>query len=82
MYLLFYLKVFLKAFFSILFLILLYQFQCEKCNYLALIGGRGSDLSIASEKFARPPPANIQNLPKPMDIVVTVVRRDDITSTT
>ena len=41
-----------KSIFSILFLILLYyQFQCEKCNYLALNGGRGPNQFIDSEKF-------------------------------
>ena len=73
MYLLFHLKVFLKVYFSILFLILLYiiSFQCEKCNYLALIGGGCSDQFTASENFAPPPspppprPPNILEPPPP-----------------
>ena len=31
-----------------------YTFQCEECNYLALIGGRGSHPFTASENFAPP----------------------------
>ena len=31
------------------------SFQCEKCNYLALIGGGGSDQFTASEKLLPPP---------------------------
>ena len=43
------------------------SFQCEKCNYLALIGGGGSDQFTASEKFGPllPPYPNILNLPPP-----------------
>ena len=38
---------------------ILISFQCEKCNFLALIGGGGSDQITASKKFApflAPPP--------------------------
>ena len=39
------------------------SFLCEKCNYMALTGGGGSDQLTASEKFA--PPPNILNLSFP-----------------
>ena len=75
MYPLFYLKVFLKEYFSILFLnCYIISFQCEKCNYLALIGCGGSDQFTASEKFVPPQysepwPPNIQNLPTPLTFI-------------
>ena len=62
------------------------SFQCEKCNYLALIGSGGSDQFTASEKFGPlspqysepcpplppppPPPPNVQNFPTPMHEVL------------
>ena len=74
MYLIFYLQVFLKVYFSILFLILLYiiSFQCEKCNYLALIGGGVSDPFTASETFA--PPQYSETCPPPPPIFKTFLR--------
>ena len=50
---------------SILLCCYIISFQCEKCNYLALIRGGGSDQFTASEKLPPPPPPNILNLGPP-----------------